>query len=51
MIFPDRVLGSDGAQWITSGVASAPMPRRTCWTNSSRSDALPVTPCFKVTYA
>ena len=30
MILPDRVLGSAGAQWMTSGVAMGPMALRTC---------------------
>jgi len=29
MIFPDRVLGRAGANWITSGVAKAPIFSRT----------------------
>lgn len=35
MIFPDRVLGNPGAQWITSGVAMGPISVRTCWTSSA----------------
>ena len=31
MILPERVLGSAGAQWISSGVATGPMTERTCF--------------------
>src|SRR5512140_1290834 len=49
MILPERVLGRPGAQWMTSGCASGPMPLRTCCTSSVRSESLGSVPCFNVT--
>ncbi len=45
IIFPLRVLGSAGAQWMTSGAANAPISSRTCCTNSFWSWAVYCTPC------
>ena len=42
MILPERVLGSAGAHWITSGVAIGPISLRTWATRSLRSASLGV---------
>ena len=49
IILPLRVLGSPGAQWITSGAAIGPISRRTHATSSCRSASVGSTPSFSVT--
>ncbi len=49
MILPERVFGSPGAHWITSGVAIGPISRRTHCFSSWRSASLGSTPELRVT--
>lgn len=49
MILPERVFGSDGAQWTTSGAANAPISERHCMTRALRSSSDSCTPSLSVT--
>ena len=49
MIFPERVFGNPGAQWITSGAAIGPISFRTCWTNSFFNSSVYSSPAISVT--
>ncbi|MNN75165.1 hypothetical protein D3C81_1914450 [compost metagenome] len=50
MILPDRVFGSPGAHWITSGEAIGPISLRTQFFSSRRSCSLASIPALRVTY-
>src|SRR4051812_16384733 len=49
MILPERVLGSDGANWIRSGAAIGPISLRTHRTSSLRRDSEGSSPAIRVT--
>src|SRR5450631_420781 len=50
MIFPERVFGSPGAHWMTSGVAIGLISLRTQSRNSARKGSVGSAPAIKVTY-
>src|SRR6185295_1910300 len=49
MIFPERVFGRPGANWIRSGVAIGPISLRTQVTSSLRNASVGSSPSFRVT--
>src|SRR5947199_76777 len=51
MIFPERVFGRPGANWMTSGAAIGPISLRTQATSALRSSGEGSMPAIKVTYA
>ena len=49
MIFPERVFGNPGANWMISGLANAPISFATNFINSTFSSADSSVPVIKVT--